>query len=84
MENLLDLGSLRVGVKAIVIGIQGGRGVVGRLDAMGIRPGVILNKIAGHPFGGPVVVQINNFRIALGFGMARKVSVATWNREGVD
>jgi len=48
---------------------------------MGIRPGVLLEKISGQPFGGPVVVQVGNNRIALGFGMACKVQVETGHRE---
>jgi Fe2+ transport system protein FeoA len=44
---------------------------------MGIRPGTVLEKISGQPLGGPVVVKVGNNRIALGFGMARKVHVKT-------
>jgi len=77
----VDLGSLESGKKAVVIAIHGGIGVTGRLDAMGIRPGIVLEKISGQPFGGPVVVQVGNNRIALGFGMARKVQVETGRGE---
>lgn len=77
----VDLGSLESGKKAVVIAIHGGIGVTGRLDAMGIRPGIVLEKISGQPFGGPVVVQVGNTRIALGFGMARKVQVETGRGE---
>jgi ferrous iron transport protein A len=69
------LGILEPGEKAVVAAIHGGCGVIGRLDSMGIRPGVILEKISGQPFRGPVVVQIGRSRIALGFGMARKIRV---------
>lgn len=63
------------GRTATVLQVCGGRGIVGRLEAMGIRPGVTLSKISGRPLGGPVVVQINGSRIAMGFGMAGKVLV---------
>jgi ferrous iron transport protein A len=77
----VDLGSLESGKKAVVIAIHGGIGVTGRLDAMGIRPGIVLEKISGQPFGGPVVVQVGRNRIALGFGMACKVQVETGRGE---
>jgi ferrous iron transport protein A len=76
-ELAVDLGNLEPGQKAVVIAIHGGIGAIRRLDAMGIRHGIVLEKIAGQPFRGPVVVQVNNLRIALGFGMARKVKVET-------
>ena len=76
-ELAVDLGNLEPGQRAVVIAIHGGIGATRRLDAIGIRPGIVLEKIAGQPFGGPVVVQVGNFRIALGFGMARKVQVET-------
>ncbi|MGD0728014.1 MAG: FeoA family protein [Spirochaetia bacterium] len=75
------MGNLEPGAKAVVIAIHGGIGATGRLDSMGIRPGVLLEKISGQPFGGPVVVQVGNNRIALGFGMACKVQVETGHRE---
>ena len=70
-----DLGNLGTGKKAVVTFIHGGIGATGRLDAMGIRPGIVLEKISRQHFGGPVVVKIGASRIALGFGMARKVQV---------
>jgi len=80
-ELAVDLGNLKPGQRAVVVAIHGGIGVSGRLDAMGIRPGIVLQKISGQPLGGPVVVQVGNNRIALGFGMARKVQVETGRGE---
>ena len=81
MAILTDLGSLKPGKRAIVTAIRGGIGVTVRLDAMGIRPGIVLEKISGQPFGGPVVVRIGSSRIALGIGMAKKVHVEMDDRE---
>lgn len=80
-ELAIDLVSLKPGIRAVVTAIRGGMGVTRRLDAMGIRPGVALEKIASQPFNGPVVVRVGNSRIALGFGMAQKVYVETCIRE---
>jgi ferrous iron transport protein A len=76
-ELAVDLGSLEPEQRAVVVAIHGGIGVTGRLDAMGIRPGIVLEKVSGQHFRGPVVVRVGNNRIALGFGMARKVQVET-------
>jgi ferrous iron transport protein A len=66
---------MRPGQRGVVVAIQAGLGATRRLDAMGIRPGVVLKKVSGQLFGGPVVVQAGNLRIAIGLGMARKVLV---------
>jgi len=68
---------MRPGQTGVVASVHGGLGVTKRLDAMGIRPGVNLVKVAGQPFGGPVVVQVGNAQMALGFGMAKKIIVET-------
>jgi ferrous iron transport protein A len=83
MGSQTDLGNLETGKKAFVISICGGRGAAGRLGAMGIRPGVVLKKITGQPFGGPIVVQAAHSRVALGYGMAKKVLVEIDDREDV-
>ncbi|MCX7020035.1 MAG: FeoA family protein [Candidatus Sumerlaeota bacterium] len=75
-QATIDLWNLPPGEKAIVVAIYGGIGVTVRLDSMGIRPGIALQKISRQPLRGPVVVQVGNNRIALGFGVACKVQVA--------
>lgn len=73
MTGNTHLAALPTGESAVVLSIQGGFGATRRLDAMGIRPGAFLRKISGQPFGGPVTVEIDGGRIALGFGLARKI-----------
>jgi ferrous iron transport protein A len=46
------------------------------LEAIGVRPGVTIEKLTGSPFGGPVVIRIGHMRLAIGYGMASKVMVA--------
>jgi ferrous iron transport protein A len=75
MGHARDLVSMRPGQTGVVARICGGLGVTKRLDAMGIRPGVNLVKVAGQLFGGPVVVQVGNAQMAVGFGMAKKILV---------
>ena len=58
-----------------VIKFTAGPGLVRRLEEMGIRAGKKVTKISGMPLRGPVVVQADRTRIALGHGMATKVLV---------
>lgn len=47
-----------------------------RLARLGIVPGAEVEVISRAPVGGPVLVQVNGARVALGRGVARKVVVA--------
>jgi ferrous iron transport protein A len=46
-----------------------------RFEAMGIRKGRCIRKIATHPFGGPVVIEVNGSKISLGQNIAAKIEV---------
>jgi ferrous iron transport protein A len=72
---------MQPGQTGVVASVHGGLDVTQRLDAMGIRPGVNLLKVAGQLFGGPVVVQVGNARMAVGFGLAKKILVRTESQE---
>jgi ferrous iron transport protein A len=63
------------GQKVIVISIQGGRGIRGRLTALGLLPRTQITVLrnGGH---GPFVISIKNSRMALGRGVADKIMVA--------
>jgi ferrous iron transport protein A len=80
--HVQNLTNMSPGQEGVVAGIQGGLGVTRRLDAMGIRPGIAVVKLAGHLFGGPVVGQVGNSRIAMGFGMAKKIVVKAEAKPG--
>jgi ferrous iron transport protein A len=66
---------MRTGQTGTVVGVMGGPGLVRRLDAMGIRPGRQVTKISSTLFHGPVTLAINSSRVAVGFGMARRIIV---------
>jgi len=71
----VDLTQLEVGESGTVVEIQGGFGLVRRLESLGIRAGKKLTKISSQFMRGPITVRIDNFQVALGFGMARKIIV---------
>jgi len=71
----IDLSQMMAGQTGRIIGFNGGRGLVQRLESMGIRLGVQITKVSGQIMRGPVVVRLGNTQVAIGFGMARKVLV---------
>jgi ferrous iron transport protein A len=70
--SLVELKENEVGK---VVEILGGCGLHQKLDALGIRVGVELKKISSVVARGPVIVEVGNTKIALGYGMARKIIV---------
>jgi ferrous iron transport protein A len=75
MSIRLRLLDMIEGDQGTVLSVQGGGGVRRRLEAMGVRRGVTIEKVTGSPFGGPVIVKIGNVRLAVGYGMAGKIVV---------
>jgi ferrous iron transport protein A len=71
----LSLGQMKAGQTGTIIQILGGRGLVRRLEALGIRPGEKVTKITSTLFRGPVTIRTNQTQVAIGFGMANKILV---------
>jgi len=68
-----SLTEMAPGESGVIVKIGGGRGIVRRLDALGLRPGKRVLKAGAQFFRGPVVVTVDGRQIALGFGMAGRV-----------
>jgi len=75
MEMVMDLTRMKSGEKGKVIEIQSGWGLMRRLETLGIRPGVEVEKVSAQLVGGPITIQVGNTQASLGFGMAMKVIV---------
>lgn len=73
--DYIELTKLDEGESGIVAEIQGGQGLIRRLEDMGIRPGKKVTKVSSQFMRGPVTLRINNYRIAIGYGMAKKILV---------
>jgi ferrous iron transport protein A len=67
--------NLPVGRKAKVIELQGGWGMQRHLSSLGVRPGKIVRKITSQPMGGPIMVEIEGARVAIGRGMAARIII---------
>ena len=72
---LIPLGQMQGGQTGTVVQISGGRGLVNRLQALGIRPGKRITKVSSMFMRGPITIQMDGVQFALGFGMARQVLV---------
>ncbi len=73
--NKIDLTRLEEGESGVVAEIQGGHGLIRRLESLGIRVGKKVTKVSSQFMRGPITVRIDNYQVALGFGMAKKVVV---------
>ena len=73
--NTISLVRMEEGQSGRVVEIQGGRGLINRLDTLGIRPGRKVTKISSMFMRGPVTIQIGTSQMAIGYGMARRIVV---------
>jgi len=71
----INLTQLKPGESAIVKTIQGGFGFINKIHCIGIRPGKKIKKVSSHFWGGPQTVEVDNMRVAIGFGMAKRIFV---------
>jgi ferrous iron transport protein A len=72
-----DLAALPTGSKGVVVELSGGMGMRRKLDAMGVRPGKVIQKVSSQLMAGPVTVLIDGRQVAMGRGIARRVRVRT-------
>ena len=71
-KNLLQL---EQGEKAKVIDFDRGFGFRNKLLDIGIRPGKKIRKISQTFLGGPVTIEIDNSKVAIGQKMASRILV---------
>jgi len=71
----VSLVNMKAGQSGRLIGIMGGHGMVNRLGDMGLRIGKSIRKVSSMLMGGPVVVEVDGFQVAVGYGMASRIIV---------
>ncbi|MEJ2007773.1 MAG: FeoA family protein [Acidobacteriota bacterium] len=69
------LDRIRAGQEIKVVQIVAGQSAARQLAQLGIRAGTTLKVRRSAPMGGPVLVDSGGSMVAIGRGMARKVSV---------
>ena len=73
-KQLSPLSMVTAGHKVNLVAVEAGKGLKGRLAAMGLVPGVEITVI-GNGFPGPFVIAVRGSKIMLGKGMAHKIMV---------
>jgi ferrous iron transport protein A len=81
-QTQVTLDKMRAGQSGMVMQIQGGHGFINRLAALGIRVGKKITKISSMLMRGPVTVQVDRTRIAIGYGMAKKITIGLGEHKG--
>jgi Fe2+ transport system protein FeoA len=71
----MPLSMARAGQRVRLVGVNAGRGLQGRLAAMGLVPGEEI-EVVRSDVAGPIVVSVKGSRLVLGRGMALKMEVA--------
>jgi Fe2+ transport system protein FeoA len=71
----LDLTAIRDGESVRVLRLRGGREALGKLEAMGIGPGAIIEKKSSALRNGPIVIGKGRVQLALGYDIARGITV---------
>ena len=75
-KKQIPLSRMEAGQSGTVAQIEGGHGMVNRLNALGIRTGKKITKVSSMFMRGPVTIQVGNTQIAIGFGMAKRIIVS--------
>jgi ferrous iron transport protein A len=71
----LPLNMVPPGEEVKIVSVRAGRGLSQRLADMGLTPGTLLTVINSYG-AGPVLINLRGTRLALGFGIAQKITVA--------
>ena len=74
MAVAIPLEVVKVGRRVRLLALNAGRGLQGRLVAMGLVPGVEI-KVLRNSVHGPFLIEVKGSRIMLGRGMAQKILV---------
>ena len=72
---MMALDTVDVKRRVRVMTIDGGHRVRAHLNTLGIHIGDWLTVVERAPFRGPVLVEVNGTRLALGRGIAAKIQV---------
>ena len=73
-NDSVSLSAMPPGERGVVVGLAGGRGLLGRMTSLGFTPGAEVTVIQN--FGrGPLIAQVRGARIALGRGEAGRIRV---------
>ena len=70
-----NLARMQIRKSGLVTQIQGGHGLIHRLNSLGIRPGKRIIKVSSMIMRGPVTIEVDRAQVAIGFGTAVRIVV---------
>ncbi len=70
----IPLSNLAKGRRVKLVAVNSGRKLKSHLYSLGLRPGATI-EVIGKCGNGPLILRINDSKIMLGKGMARKIMV---------
>jgi ferrous iron transport protein A len=73
VKREITLAEIQTGEVKRVKAVLGGRGIQNNIRSMGIREGKVLRVVTRQPMRGPIIVEIDGMKIAIGRGMAKKI-----------
>ncbi|NQT75190.1 MAG: ferrous iron transport protein A [Candidatus Omnitrophica bacterium] len=71
----IDLTQVKPGETGVIKELRGGTEFVRKIQSMGIRPGRRIRKVSSHFWRGPQTIEVDKARVAIGFGMAKKIII---------
>ena len=71
----IRLTNMKSGQSGVLVEFLGGHGMISRLDALGLRLCKRVRKVSSMLMRGPVVVEMDGFQIAIGYGVASRIIV---------
>ena len=80
-KSQVTVNQMQAGQSGRVVEIMGGHDLVNRLNSLGIRRGKRITKVSAMFMRGPVTLQVDQARLAIGFGMAGKIIVEVEGEE---
>ena len=72
---IVSLLEMKSGETGVVVRLEGGPGFTDRVQSMGVRVGKNIKKTGAHFWRGPQTVLVDNFKVAIGHGMASRIFV---------
>ncbi len=67
--------NLNAGQSGTVIAVRGRKGLISQLNRLGIRKGKIITKLSSIFNRGPIIIKVDNYQVAIGYGKACQIIV---------
>jgi ferrous iron transport protein A len=75
VDERLTLFDVKEGSESIIVSILGGKMASKRLADLGLKSGSPVKVISRSLFSGPIQIEVNGSRLAIGKGLALKIMV---------